>query len=110
MAGALAIDQMGDRFVGDLAQIGFEPSRRVGMDRVHDDDASACHGDQREVEIVLEAIHIAGDFGDGAFDVLGRSAAQAGCAQTDRERGGGHAFHEEFHRFHLLRVDNLPQA
>ena len=56
---AVAIDQVGDGFIGDLAQIGFEPCCRVLMDRINDDDASAGYGHQGEVKIVLEAIDIA---------------------------------------------------
>jgi len=61
----------------------FDASHRVQLDG--DDDAVRGDGDDREMEIVLEAPDIAGDVGQRARRVLG----QGGQGANNGHRGGG---------------------
>ncbi len=105
LAVALTVNQAGDELIGSLAQICFQSSGRVLMDWINNDDASAGYGNQGEIKIVLEAIDIARNFGDGPPDVLCRSAGKADRERYSRQR----TFNENFHSRCLFWLGMLYQ-
>jgi hypothetical protein len=64
VAVVVAVDEVADRPVPALGDLGLQPLRRLGVDRVRDDHAVRRHREDREVEVVAEAVDLAGDAGD----------------------------------------------
>ncbi len=74
----VAQHQVLDRHSEALVDLGLQPGRGLGVDRIGGDDAVGRHQEDREVEVVLKAVEIAGDLGDRALGLaLGHDARRA---------------------------------
>ena len=82
----VAEDQVLDRPVESLGDLGFKPGGRLFVDGIGDDHAIRRHQEDGIVKIVLEAVEIARDAGDGAF---GLCVKRAGRQQGGGEEHGG---------------------
>ena len=63
------------------------------VDRIGGDDAFVGNQEDREVEIVLEAVEVIGDLGDGAGGLLGHSGRSCRQDRGEADRGCCDVFH-----------------
>ena len=82
----VAEDEVLDGPVEPLVDLGFEPGGRLRVDGVGGDHPLRCHQEDGEVEVVLKAVEVACDVGDGAF---GLSVKRAGHEHERGEARGG---------------------
>ncbi|MEY8099789.1 hypothetical protein AB9F29_20695 [Falsihalocynthiibacter sp. S25ZX9] len=81
---AVAVDQMCDRLVGDLAEIVFEPTCRLGVDGINDNDSVICNGYECKMTVVLKSVDIPNDICDRAARVLSnRSSSGKNCGNGE---------------------------
>jgi bifunctional DNA-binding transcriptional regulator/antitoxin component of YhaV-PrlF toxin-antitoxin module len=82
----LAFSWATNRLAETRRDLGLEPGRRVRIDRIGDDHALGRHQEHREMEVVLEAVEVAGDLGDRP---LGRILCQGKAASESDGQDGG---------------------
>ncbi len=82
---ALSLDQVAHRQPEAGVEFVGKPARRLGVDRVGNDDAVGSDVKDRKVEVVLEAIEVAGNVGDLASGLVLR----LGNAELGEQQGAG---------------------